>query len=217
MDERTILDMLEKYCCFEPDLSDESYYNDIVNPLLNNIDETKCWDYAAGATKVALFFEGYPYVIKIPFYGEIGTEDGMFHEFKKAELNKEGAWDYLKAEKRIFKSAIEKGLDFLFAPVELIGYVDNHPIYQQPLVETFYNRDPAVEEEDKRVDNFLLKHNINFSCRPWLYVVKEFYSFDIVTQLLYFLDELECADFHSDNVGFINDRPVLLDYAGYNS
>ena len=51
-----------------------------------NYDETKCWDYGAGATKVALFFEGYPYVIKIPFYGEIGMEDGMFHEFKKAEL-----------------------------------------------------------------------------------------------------------------------------------
>ena len=49
----------------------------------------------------------------------------------------------------------------------------------------------------------------------WLKDFLEFFGEEILKQLNKFIDAYGINDLHTSNVGYIGNRPVLIDYSGY--
>ena len=49
----------------------------------------------------------------------------------------------------------------------------------------------------------------------WLSDFLDYFGEDIFQKFMKFIDKQNIGDLHSDNIGYIGNRPVLIDYSGY--
>ena len=209
---------LFKNCIFE-DLCEDAYDNQILANLPENLDYT----YESGATKVVLIIENLDYVIKIPFHGRIEyayseDEEDVFEEFSGATAGDSNCWDYCKEEVFYYQKAKEKNVEKFFLETSILGYSnDDYPIYIQPKARIFnYYKSKSLSAEEQIITNRLRsKCETWFSVR-WIRDAINWYGEAEVEKLLKFISNQEINDLHSGNLGYLNDRPVIVDYAGYN-
>ena len=177
--------------------------------------------------------------------GEICYDsDYQFSLFQYADPNgKIGAWDYCEQEEIIYNKAVELGIGDMFAGTIKMGAVRGYPIYVSERAESYSQVDYGsssssdtvryifssinkceVEESElyqigeqfmgecDEMEDFSSPDRMNLEFLG--YMIK-YYGKEKILTLCEFLYENRLNDFHSSNIGFIGDRPVLIDYSGF--
>ena len=181
---------------------------------------------ASGVSKVAIIPKEKNYVIKIPYYGKYRKSNGIkcfdpyFSSISKSS-------DYCKSEEIIYNKAKANGLDTFFAEIEQIGKIKSIPIYVQRKAVIF---EDVYYPEDDEEEN-LNEHEISiFKTITTKYSdlvedeylpiswMKDFicsYGELAFDKLYNFLSDNNIQDLHSENIGYICERPVLVDFSGF--
>lgn len=154
-----------------------------------------------GATKAVIVMEEADFVIKIPFL--YTWRGGASENFCEIELD-----IYEKAKQN-------KEISECFASVCFGGKVYNVPFYlmERVNVDEEYNSDTIYEHYENNgytrseVDNEEEEDGVRF-------LFEEFYP-DVFSSLEEFIEEHGINDLHTGNFGFLNGRPVFIDYSGY--
>ena len=194
----------------------------------------------SGVSKCVFMFPDFPtLVVKIPFTGS-GTEnedeyDKPYEDFYCAsfgcgEHKLKRKWDYCEAETTVYKDAVASGVSDFFAETVCIGEIDNHPIYVQEIATIYYDvcfdYECEYSGEDKRKNRSSIMEKSNNSLsecdcwivnQVWLAAFIEEYGITAAIDLITFLKSERVDDLHAENLGFIDDKPVIVDYASFNS
>lgn len=197
---------------------------------------------ASGVSRCVFMFPDFPnLVVKIPFTGS-GTEDEDEYDYNEpyedfycasfgcGEHKLKRKWDYCEAEITVYKDAVTSGVSDFFAETVCIGEIDNHPIYVQEIATIYYDVyfdyecEYSTEEKKRNRSSIMEKSNNSLSeddCwivgQTWLAAFIEEYGITAAIDLITFLKSEGVDDLHSENLGFIDDKPVIVDYASFNS
>lgn len=202
------------------DENDEAdFYPDVVQPFSEKYK--KPFNYATGATKGVLIFEQLGFVIKIPFCRNSEDYDDYYeccNYFTGADTD--NGWDYCEAEADKYQRAEEEGISMCFAKTEKIGEIYGYPIYMQELASIYKNVDyqsSHTEEDSRQVNSICDSNNFYIFNIEWLSDAFHFYGEKIFHKLLEFIRTVGINDLHDGNIGYIENRPVLVDYSSFDS
>ena len=207
-------------------------------------EEVEDWEdhmyyWRSGASKFVILLddiEDFDLVVKIPFMGrneETWDDDKQcyentnFYYFEGAADGKDG-WDYCAVEYNLYKIAEAQGLSACFAAVDILKTDLKYPVYMQEKAVSFNDyyydeeSDHYSEDESKYTDEQLnstkekCKENkiSNFN-NLWLTDFIQYYGVDIFIKFSQFIRENHINDLHDSNIGYIGNRPVLIDYSGW--
>lgn len=206
------------------DENDEAdFYPIVVQPFSEKYK--KPFDYATGATKGVLIFEQLGFVIKIPFCRN--TEDCYYNSaygeyeccyFTGADTD--NGWDYCEAEADKYERAEAEGLAQCFAKTKKIGDIDGYPIYMQELADIYKSIDyqsSHTEEDSRQVSSICNSNNFYMFNLEWLSDAFHYYGEKMFHKLLEFIRTVGINDLHDGNIGYIGNRPVLVDYSSFDS
>lgn len=206
------------------DENDEAdFYSIVVQPFSEKYK--KPFDYATGATKGVLIFEQLGFVIKIPFCRN--SEDCYYNSaygeyeccyFTGADTD--NGWDYCEAEANKYERAEEEGLAQCFAKTKKIGDIDGYPIYMQELADIYKSIDyqsSHTEEDSRQVSSICNSNNFYMFNIEWLSDSFHYYGEKVFHKLLEFIRTVGINDLHDGNIGYIGNRPVLVDYSSFDS
>lgn len=179
-------------------LPDELYETTIYTIIKQLRAVDRSIKYGFGSTRLAIITA--EEVIKIPYY--FHCEDRF--------INYES---YCDKECLTYDAAKGIGLDKFFASAEWAGMIDDSiPFYCYEKINLFsmnYKR-PTQKSKQKANKTFA---DIDPN---WLGLCYDYYGDELVNDFIYFLDEREINDLHSDNIGFRQDgSPCVCDYAGF--
>ena len=225
-DLQEILDALQEcdfYC-----LNSENYYDNVICYFKHKYK--KSFSYDAGASKLALIFKNFDYVIKIPFSGSMGynsSNDSSNSEFDEYYDSCEdfcnagrydNGWNYCQAEADVYENAKDFGIEDCFAKTEKIAEINSYPIYKQEYVKVYdYGASSCHTPQDKEKVISLCKEQCFWACdENWLADVLAYFGEKIFNKLIEFIQYMEINDLHNGNIGYINLKPVLMDYSGWN-
>lgn len=206
------------------DENDEAdFYSIVVQPFSEKYK--KPFDYATGATKGVLIFEQLGFVIKIPFCRN--SEDCYYNSaygeyeccyFTGADTD--NGWDYCEAEANKYERAEEEGLAQCFVKTKKIGDIDGYPIYTQELADIYKSIDyqsSHTEEDSRQVSSICNSNNFYMFNIEWLSDAFHYYGEKMFHKLLEFIRTVGINDLHDGNIGYIGNRPVLVDYSSFDS
>lgn len=193
MNTTEILDLLNQY---SENNSNDSWFEDIPN----------C-ERDAGAFKECLIFPDMDFVLKVPF------------RFRKNSETGNACYD----EIRIYQSAKEVGVEKILLETWFIGYLANgRPVYGQvkadctigALSETKkkkYQRITRTVASSMRskVIRGMYDKSIN---HLWVDMLIVLYGKKFAMKFERWTRETLLTDLHYDNIGYRNDRPIVLDY-----
>lgn len=231
-----IIECIDKFCILEG-LSEETWWMNIIEPLEENDCFTGVrYDVDKGVTKGAIIFPDLGYVIKIPFQGSYSSGEGWYtaktdengeeyetwhqeeddyYMFTGAK-NSENDWDYCKTEVELYQRAVAAGMEKYFAKMERV-YNKEYPIYCQPFCNMYYSyRDEGKEKEKVHREYSKLKDDLDCSLSPfWVKDFIETYGLDEYNKLIQFCTKYSIQDFHCGNIGYFNEKPIIVDYGSY--
>lgn len=194
-----------------------------------------------GASKIVIVSDYFPYVVKIPCNGhaedsykccidnsiycescgECGdyecVSERHFEDFTGAQLTKEG-WNYCDTEVILYEKAEEADVADFFLPNHLIGEVDGHPIYIQKKIQVGL----GDSEPSKNSLDYVKTHEEIADYLPNLFsaLFLDYYEDEgklYLELLARFVKKNGISDLHGGNYGFVNGRPYISDYAGFDS
>jgi hypothetical protein len=206
------------------DENDEAdFYSIVVQPFSEKYK--KPFDYATGATKGVLIFEQLGFVIKIPFCCnsedcEYNSAYGEYECCYFTGADTDNGWDYCEAEANKYERAKEEGLAQCFAKTKKIGDIDGYPIYMQELADIYKSIDyqsSHTEEDSRQVSSICNSNNFYMFNIEWLSDAFHYYGEKMFHKLLEFIRTLGINDLHDGNIGYIGNRPVLVDYSSFDS
>ena len=197
--------------------------------------ETFKFNWNTGASKLVILPFGEDFVIKIPFNGQYC---GYEVDDETGEIISEGRWEYFTSdeyysenmefdgnycgrEADISDMATAEDLEECFAITECVGRCRGYLIYKQARATTILD-----DVLDEKSDSLSLEErkSIRDKCNNmgvygfniyWLKDFLEFFGEEILKQLDRFINTYDINDLHTSNVGYIGNRPVLIDYSGY--
>ena len=167
-----------------------------------NFNTIKLWDngigYSCGCTKHVFWLE-----------------DKMEYVFKIDIDNK-----YCEKEYEIYQKAKEAGISNLFAEVYYIGQIFGKNIYamdyayvsEDDIENDYYKKNYEFGLTDDEIEENLSELN---SEDIVLSLFEFYYSVNIIEKLAKFISQNQLGDFHGENVGYIDNRLVFIDYSGY--
>lgn len=206
------------------DENDEAdFYSIVVQPFSEKYK--KPFDYATGATKGVLIFEQLGFVIKIPFCRnsedcEYNSTYGEYECCYFTGADTDNGWDYCEAEANKYERAEEEGLAQCFAKTKKIGDIDGYPIYMQELADIYKSIDyqsSHTEEDSRQVSSICNSNNFYMFNIEWLSDAFHYYGEKVFHKLLEFIRTVGINDLHDGNIGYIGNRPVLVDYSSFDS
>lgn len=181
-----------------------------------------CYDVRNGISKACILLDDVPYVLKIPFnfYEEEYDRDWYDVEsepFSKANNDNRFYWDYCLSEVLNYRKAKKEGVNEFFCKTRLLGFVNEHPIYiQQRAVPFFVIREiERQSERSKRMIDYCRRKDFGTFNPVWQAEAFNYYGKKKFDKLMTFLDECGIYDLHTENVGYIDDRPVIFDYSDF--
>lgn len=206
------------------DENDEAdFYSIVVQPFSEKYK--KPFDYATGATKGVLIFEQLGFVIKIPFCRnsedcEYNSTYGEYECCYFTGADTDNGWDYCEAEANKYERAEVEGLAQCFAKTKKIGDIDGYPIYMQELADIYKSIDyqsSHTEEDSRQVSSICNSNNFYMFNIEWLSDAFHYYGEKMFHKLLEFIRTVGINDLHDGNIGYIGNRPVLVDYSSFDS
>lgn len=203
--------------------NEADFYSIVVQPFSEKYK--KPFDYATGATKGVLIFEQLGFVIKIPFCrnSEDCYYNSVYGEYECCYFtgaDTDNGWDYCEAEANKYERAEEEGLAQCFAKTKKIGDIDGYPIYMQELADIYKSIDyqsSHTEEDSRQVSSICNSNNFYMFNLEWLSDAFHFYGEKVFHKLLEFIRTVGINDLHDGNIGYIGNRPVLVDYSSFDS
>jgi hypothetical protein len=223
-----LLDILENLPLYEG----KEFHSGDNDILMDNMSQefNDSFYYAYGASKFVLIpFAETDYVIKIPYTGSYNKFSGFYDDnrhyyFSGSEEycdyqyadSEEREWDYCESEAERYLIAEQAGLERCFAKTEFFGYSHGYPVYIQERCITFGSkRSEHTHSQEQRTTTKELCKYYNISI-DWLTDFRLYYGKDI---FLDFIDFIKTKgwddDLRNENIGYIGDRPVLIDYSGF--
>ena len=182
-----VLSLLTENCDFSEPLTEENFEKNIIIPLAR-IAKLK---YTYGATKIVIMFAEIPNkVIKIPF-------QGYYHNNELILFN----IDYCALEQSLYADCIDKYKKYM-VPVEYLGKINDISIYAQEKIEMIYD-----DEEAEDI--------VSIKDSEWYYYAIELYGQAEVDAFLIYCRSLSIFDLREGNIGYLNEKPVLIDYGGF--
>ena len=185
--------------------------------LISSIDcDELSFDWEDGASKLVIIPEDKDYVIKIPFNAGYDTFLCEYYDY---------SYNYCEEECNLYeKISFEENPLFtqFFRPLTKVKEFEDWDVYIQPKCQIYNN----LEEEDRsksyskdsmmKVKSKKLRHYTNLP-EDWLAAVTEVLKdVQLVREFILFLEEYDITqDLHSGNIGYYNNKPVILDYAGF--
>lgn len=180
----------------------------IIDGIIEFCENHAGFDWGSGVTRVAIWHKSWDFVIKIS-RGDYDT-------------------DYCEAEVQHYERAKFYKVDRICLPIELYTTLSNGiKLYKQ----TRYSFD-TNSMYHQEYDTYLRKRNctgdhrmtyrIKNDCdwlrradRKWLERVIQLYGKKFARSMEMWLEENRINDLHNCNTGWLNGRPILLDYAGF--
>lgn len=198
---------------FDHVLKNELYFSDWIRDFGNPLSSCEI---ASGMTKYVIIPDDLNWVIKLPI--QVRPEQYRREEF----LTKFNAYDYCDLETRNFAYAEEKGVTVFFAESYFLSLYKGIRIYIQRKAEC------DEQEFDDRLKKYA-SHYVSETCNKDVFdeVVSDYVlnmdeskSLEAVfgnvpTELYDLIEERNVNDLHCGNYGFINEKPVIIDYSGY--
>lgn len=231
MRKEEICSILKKFMRSFP--QDSFCEEDMYPCFIEYLPQTFYSEWASGATKCIVLNHKWDFVIKVPltggfYYDGYEDEDGDWHdeesynEFLNANdlpmmTSENSCWDYCNAEAAIWDYAEEQGFSEFLAKTEYVGDLYGHPIYVQEKVKPF-----DFPEYNEEYDKFCMDICESLDCfylnGYWLTDALNYYGYEKLYRFLKFIKENHLNhDLHSGNIGYIGNKPVLLDYCGWRS
>lgn len=205
---------------------DEPAFWDLFGNIDNGILDT-------GASKGVFIPCGGNYVIKTPFLGYLDNWDEYdeelddyferqgFTEFEGAYLPKEKCYsnNYCESEMQYYECAEMQGISDFFPETRYLGEYEGIPFYIQEratIIGGLGNSKPS--ENSKSLAKEVCEQE-NFSCfnETWFGSALDYYGAERLALLVGFLKEYHLRDFHNGNIGYIGDRPVIIDFSDFDS
>ena len=204
-------------CNFE-ELCEDSVEEQVIENLDYDIYEDS--EYGLGATKITIFPKESEIVVKIPLthdsYNYNYSEEGIKPFIGAGEPD---GWNYCKAENILYERAVKADIEYAFLETKLIGRArGNHPIYIQKKAEMLCERKdsyPKEPEKTQKMRTYCKDNYGRYFDAFWLLDFVESYSKDALQSLFTFLDNNAITDLHEGNLGYVDNLPVIVDYAGY--
>ena len=227
MNKQEILDMFKNCYFLDGELTEADWYSNIAVPLRH---AGMSFDSDDGATKCVILPHGANYVFKIPYNGTISEseqwdeeaeewyyENGVFFPFEGAVYGyKKQYWDYCYSELIIYNKARAKRVEKFFCKTRLFGRVDGHPIYiQERATSIGPDWSHSSKEERESTEKFCEEHNVMSFNAQWQTDAINYYGEKRFLEFMKFLEEEHISDLHCGNIGYVGDRPVLLDFASF--
>lgn len=214
-------DNLLKYFknCDFVNISNDNFQKKIIDKIAPSFPydcECRC-----GASKLVLIPFDTPFVIKIPF---TGYHLGFYEDFVNANYDKRFFYDYCLTEVLTYKAAKKIKLDNFFAKERIIGNINSTNIYIQEKIEpysiVFGKSSTPIKTTPEDLNNFdnLLYEFDGISMdipEDWLLSAMLYHGKAKTSRFIDFIQENRINDLHEENVGFIEDKPVIFDYSGY--
>ena len=190
-------------------LLDEYDLNELDEDDINSCCEDKNIIFNWGATRFCFTMNGFPYVIKMMNFLETD-------------------YDYSADECDLYDKAKEFGVENLLLPIRMIDTFYHNKVgtiflYKQNKVDNLLS-DCSHAENDKIIkecnaqEMFDILSNDKWSdlrknCVAWM--LKK-YPFEVVKRFVQWKNACDVYDLHCANIGFVEDKPVVIDYAPYN-
>ena len=139
--------------------------------------------------------------------------------------DKDTSYGDTERECEVYQKAIEKGIAFLFPQTEILCRINGVAIVIQRKVD-YCHSNMSYEQENKlsyqcrtvNMDMVIkVDHNIYRSRVPrlWIKSLICIYGKKITKLFEEFTNEQKINDLHSNNVGYLNGKPIVLDFSGY--
>ena len=174
-------------------------------------DEVLC---AGGVSKICLVFLDADFVFK--YSNPYSDSDG----------------DEAEREVENYNRAVELGIEMFFPKTYLYGKINGINIVYQEKID--YCVDSAWHYQNPK-QTYNLIHSINIkdinAIREkfnidgikynrvidtiWLAFVLAIYKKEVINKLIDFIQEKKINDLHGENLGYKNNKPIILDFSGY--
>lgn len=225
-----ILKMLVNAPLYEGMDFHEGMNDEFLNAIAMDFDFYNNYSYAHGATKLALIpiNKNEKYVIKIPYTGSYDHESGYYYnsiyinsktdywDYTAAD-NHTSCWDYCATEVERYETAKNAGFARFFAKTEFLDYINNYPIYIQEKCITLSNSSGSHHhsKEERETTLNICKNYFNIN-KDWLTDFRLCYGTNTLLNFLNFIQDMEWDDdLRNENIGYIDNHPVLIDYSGF--
>jgi hypothetical protein len=195
----TILDYLNEYEFESNNDSIETYGWD----FMDNIGD-KGLEFHTGATRGCYTCPDWNYVIKFDLYKN-GT--------------------YCQTELRNYERAKFYRVEQVLLPIERHTILDNgiEIYFQTPYTSSYKNCPKDVARELEKAKGAMNPKLFNHICASmnydiadrWVARVVQLYGKKFLKSFQEWRKECEVNDLHKGNIGFLGNRPIILDYAGY--
>lgn len=170
-----------------------------------------------------------------PYEDYSNVDEEPYEDYSNAALGCGGHallrdWDYCEAETTVYNDALRAGVADFFAETVYIGAIDNHPIYIQEIATIYanvyydyagkYTREERREYRSKAVsasNSTITDDDCWIVNQTWFSELIEEYGAAAASKLIAFLIDEGVDDLHIDNLGFIDGKPVIVDYSSFNS
>ena len=201
-------------------------------------DVTKLLDYIAGITEEMMTYDGEDELdsYTTDFFGEdvsFDFEEGcskkviVFHNLGFV-IKFDNCGDS-EREVDIYNAAVAYGLADCFPTTKLICYHNDYQWVYQEIANSFYHDRKQNNEKAKqlKVNEEALEMIWNITddipnctrtdclSRVWLKIAINYFGYSLMGKLARFIQTNRINDLHNGNVGFVKDRPVLIDFCGY--
>lgn len=199
------------------DFSDMINRDNFGEAILNNLPDNFDYNYFYGVSKLCLIPKGSDYVIKIPFNTEWYDWDREYVYFFNANHDDNRKWDYCMSELLIYNLAKKEKIEKIFCKTRFLGCVNNYPIYIQERANPIYLMD-GIRYSDHRTDRiseYCHQRNFQIFHSVWMADALEYYGQKIFNNAMSFIKYNHINDLHNENIGYIGNRPVLIDFSGY--
>lgn len=139
--------------------------------------------------------------------------------------DKDTSYGDTEKEYEVYQKAIEKGIAFLFPQTEILCRINGVAIVLQRKVDyscgnMSYKQEDALNYQCRTVKIEMVQkvdRNIYRSRVPnlWIKSLICIYGKKITKLFEEFTHEQKINDLHSNNVGYLNGKPIVLDFSGY--
>lgn len=164
-----------------------------------------------GATKICLVFDKTDFIVKWSY----NCDDEHSESLKEC---------------RIYACAVEAGLACFFPKTEVLGKWGDVTVIIQDKVDysvsdCSWDKKQHYQHIANTVTNRIfskMEHGFRIGCgydrdldTTWGKLVISLYGKRVTKKLCEFIQEYKINDLHSSNIGYKNDRPIILDFSGY--
>lgn len=192
------------------------------------------YKFANGASKGVIWDKRSDYVVKIPINGSYGdyaySESGAYLGYDN-DMEKwygggfDNGWDYCLTESYLYADACEWGLTAAFAGTVKIN--DNIYVQEKATIFSEILEKRRIESKLERSCNgyadyihSLIRQSGTYLSTDqlaeiWMLDFIDYHGEEKFLEFLEFINENCINDLHWGNIGYIEDRPVLVDYSGF--